>query len=123
MVTRDLEKRGRLVLGTKPKDADHLEELAQPRVELATSCPLPPAVTSKQLLAASLWRAPKTLTVATLFLGTEGDRMVHPSCTLRLAAHFHAPVVMHPWAGHEIPLDDPDWVAARVREWLGELAP
>ena len=123
LATRDFERRERLVLGMITNDAEHLEELVQQSVALAPSCPLPFAATTKQLLAASLWRAPEALEVPTLFLGTKGDRMVDPSCTLRLAAHFQAPVALHPWAGHEIPLDDPDWVAAKVRDWLAGGSP
>ncbi|MBC8058528.1 MAG: alpha/beta hydrolase, partial [Rhizobiales bacterium] len=28
------------------------------------------------------------------------------------------PVATHPWAGHDLPLDDGEWVALQVSNWL-----
>jgi len=116
--TSDLATRERITLGTITNFEEGRERLIEEWLKLTDVCPLPAAATAKQLLAASLWAAPDSLPIPTLFLGTDGDRMVHPSCTPKLAKRFGAPLVMHPDAGHEIPLDDPVWVADQVREWL-----
>ena len=73
----------------------------------------------RQLYAASRFRAPASLPLPTLALGTRGDRFVDPRCTERLAAHFDLPVRWHDTAGHDLPADAPEWVMAQVSEWVG----
>ena len=120
---RELETRERLILGTIVNDAQRRERLVEEYAALDPPCPIPKAACARQLLAASLWRAPRTLEPATLFLGSEGDRMVHPSCTRRLAARYAGALAMNSWAGHEIPMDDPDWIAQQTRAWLAAAGP
>jgi hypothetical protein len=47
-----------------------------------------------------------------------GDRMVDPACTQAIAREWNVTPKTHPWAGHDLPLDDPEWVALAVAEWL-----
>ena len=49
-----------------------------------------------------------------LLLNGAGDRLVDPRCSDRIAAAFGLPLHRHPRAGHDLPLDAPDWVAAEV---------
>ncbi len=71
----------------------------------------------RQLLAASRYRAlPPPVPV--LLLASNQDRLVNVRCSLALAEHWQCPVRLHPAAGHDLPLDDPVWVAQQVREWL-----
>ena len=55
-------------------------------------------------------------------LASNGDRLCSPIASRRLAARLGAPLHVHPTAGHDLPLDDPDWVIARMCEPV-ELAP
>ena len=64
----------------------------------------------KQIWAASQFKAPESARVETVILGSWGDRMVSPQCSLALAQHFGLTPKMHPGAGHDIPIDDPEWV-------------
>ena len=118
LFARDFEARERRVLGVITNDEARRPELVAKNVALAPTTPIPVPVAVRQLTAATVWRAPRALPVPTLFLGSDADRMVHPSCTPRLAARFGMPHVMHTWGGHELPHDDPDWVAAQVAAWL-----
>jgi hypothetical protein len=72
----------------------------------------------RQLYAASRFRAPASLPLPTLALGTRGDRFVDPRCTERLAAHFGLPVRWHDTAGHDLPADAPEWVIEQVSAWV-----
>lgn len=38
------------------------------------------------------------------------DRLVHPSCSQKLSQVLNAKLITHPHAGHDLPLDDPDWL-------------
>lgn len=73
-----------------------------------------------QLSAAGRYRVPtRVLGEKVLFVSGLGDRLVEPACSEALATHYQSPIVRHPWAGHDIPIDDPDWIIQKVTEWLG----
>ncbi|CAB3641175.1 hypothetical protein LMG22037_00290 [Paraburkholderia phenoliruptrix] len=75
----------------------------------------------RQLLAAARFRAGAAKPACPLLLlSSRGDRLVNPVCTSKLAAAWGAPHREHPWAGHDLPHDDPAWVAEQVRAWLAQ---
>lgn len=72
----------------------------------------------RQLWAAARYQAPRGLPPApVLLLNGEGDRLVHPSCSQVLAASWGAPLIRHPTAGHDLPLDAGPWVVQQIRHW------
>ncbi|MBI5109278.1 MAG: alpha/beta hydrolase [Rhodocyclales bacterium] len=73
-----------------------------------------------QLFAASTYRAPTARPVErVLLLASECDGLVASACSRRLAKQWQIPLQIHPDAGHDLPLDDPDWVVQQVKRWLG----
>lgn len=52
-----------------------------------------------------------------LLLNSQGDRMVDPSCTVAICRRWGGEMKTHPWAGHDLPLDDPEWTIAAVKDW------
>lgn len=99
-------------------------ERAQKSAHFATQRPMSRRSLARQLVAAVRFRAPPVECMGTplLFLSSRGDQLVDPSCSIDLARRYAAPHIQHPWAGHDLPLDDPDWVCARVAEWWAGLA-
>lgn len=78
----------------------------------------------RQLWAAATYQPPPERPQSpVLLLNGRGDRLVDPACSEALARHWEAPLISHPWAGHDLPLDDPDWVIARVADWRWEWFP
>ena len=72
----------------------------------------------RQLVAAARFRAPPMRPpVPMLVLCGGRDALVSPECSLTLARCWDLPVHLHPGAGHDLPLDDGPWVAARIKEW------
>ncbi|MBN3802464.1 alpha/beta hydrolase, partial [Paraburkholderia sp. Ac-20336] len=53
-----------------------------------------------------------------LILSARADRLVNPACSTKLAAAWRTGHRVHPWAGHDLPHDDPAWMAAQIRAWL-----
>lgn len=85
---------------------------------LARSHPVTRANALRQLWAAARYRAPSLPpAVPLLLLASAGDRLVHPSCSVRLADRWAAALRMHPWGGHDLPLDDPAWVLEQILSW------
>lgn len=89
---------------------------------LSRSHPVRAANALRQLWAAARYRPPPTPPpVPLLLLASQGDRLVSPQCSRRLASHWNLPLRMHPWAGHDLPLDDPEWVLRELLEWSRTL--
>lgn len=92
-------------------------------VSLRQRHPVRPGNALRQLLAAARFRAPRTPPpVPTLILCGARDALVNARCSQDLAQRWHVPIVRHPDAGHDLPLDDGPWVAAQVREWFCRLS-
>jgi predicted alpha/beta hydrolase family esterase len=56
--------------------------------------------------------------VPLLVLASAADTLVDPRCSIRLAHAWDAELRTHPTAGHDLPLDDAEWVASEVGRWL-----
>jgi pimeloyl-ACP methyl ester carboxylesterase len=75
----------------------------------------------RQLWAAARYRAPAHAPeVPMLMLCGAGDRLVNPDCSAAIARAWHATLRTHPWAGHDLPLDDPAWVADTALTWCDQ---
>ncbi|WGS52514.1 alpha/beta hydrolase [Paraburkholderia sp. D15] len=87
--------------------------------EIRRSRPVGRANALRQLWAAARFTADAAKPQCPLLiLSSRGDELVDPSCSSRLAAAWHAPRREHPWAGHDLPHDDPAWTAEQIRAWL-----
>ncbi len=83
-------------------------------VQWRQQCPVSAGNVLRQLAAAARYRAAPAPAVATRVLSSAGDRLVSPRCSQRLAAAWKVPLTLHPSAGHDLPLDDPDWLLAQL---------
>ncbi len=72
----------------------------------------------RQLLAAARYRfegpAPA---LPLLVVCSSADQLVDPACSSALAAAWRCPGVVHPQAGHDLPLDDGLWLAEQLADW------
>lgn len=86
--------------------------------------PVSPANAMCQLIAAASYRAPiQAPPVPVLLLASQHDQLVASRCSQALARAWGCPLQMHPFAGHDLPLDDPQWVIDGVCGWLGHAGP
>lgn len=89
---------------------------------LARAHPVSAMNAARQLWAAARYRIPPAPPASPLLLlSSLGDALVHPACSEDLAQRWQAPHEVHPWAGHDLPLDDPGWVLDRVLRWAAAL--
>ncbi len=92
------------------------EQLALDWTMIAQDRPVSPINFMKQLVAAARYEAPtEPLGVPTLVMTSDGDQMVHPDCSRKIAQTWNAPLEVHPSAGHELCLDAPDWVIEKIK--------
>lgn len=88
---------------------------------LREASPVSRANTLRQLVAAARYRAPLSRpAVPALVLASEHDRLVSVACSRALAGQWQYPLKLHPFAGHDLPLDDAPWVISQVSHWLRE---
>jgi pimeloyl-ACP methyl ester carboxylesterase len=89
-------------------------------VALGASHPIQTATAWRQIVAAARYR-PRVLPHpgAALVLVSANDGMVDPACSRALAATMGVPVREHPTAGHDLPLDEPEWTANEIAAWIG----
>ncbi len=86
--------------------------------------PVSTANALRQLWAAARYRAPAAAPLERmLLLASRSDGLVRGECSVAIANAWQRPVVSHPFAGHDLPLDDPLWVVEQVRRWVVEGAP
>lgn len=91
--------------------------------ELQQHTPVSHLTALRQILAAARYRPPATPPLMpALLLVSRADRMVSSRCSGKLARLWNCDLVEHPWAGHDLPLDDPDWVLQRLGEFRDRQA-
>jgi pimeloyl-ACP methyl ester carboxylesterase len=88
--------------------------------EIRRTAPVRAANGLRQLLAAARFRADRHAPrCPVLLLSSGSDRLVDPACSARIAAQWAGAVhAIHPWAGHDLPHDDPEWVSKTICDWL-----
>lgn len=53
-----------------------------------------------------------------LLLNGLGDRLVSPACSEAIHKKWNLKLCRHPWAGHDLTLDDGAWVVMQLKDWL-----
>lgn len=71
-----------------------------------------------QLLAAATFKISQKPKQPILIVTSSADRLVDYRCSKRLQQLWLTDYQQHDKAGHDLPLDDPDWLAAFIRDWL-----
>jgi pimeloyl-ACP methyl ester carboxylesterase len=111
---RDPVVRERRVLSMTTARLQDVDAVARRFAELHREQTTTRGAVLRQMLAALRFRAPARLDLPVLVLSGARDRFTHPDCPRRLAAHLGAKLEIHPEAGHDLALDDPEWVRDRV---------
>jgi len=84
--------------------------------------PVAQANVLRQLLAAARFTAPAAApSSAALLLASTQDGLVNATCSRSVAQHWQWPLMEHPSAGHDLPLDDGSWVIQQIKAWSASL--
>ncbi len=121
---RDVGRRESLILEMTSAVKEPRPGLIESRIAIHNRHPVQVKNVFRQLWAAARYRPPiGKPSIPILLLDSLGDRMVDPRCTEAIARRWSLEPRTHPWAGHDLPLDDPGWVIAEVGNWLKSLTP
>jgi alpha-beta hydrolase superfamily lysophospholipase len=119
--------RERMLLGMTRYQGD-LDRDCDRHVEIAATAPPGKRAFLGQLTAAMRIKAPKQITVPTFVLTSIGDNLVDWRCSEAIAKRLSLPLKLHEGkgnqaAGHDLALDDPQWVCDRLNELVATLPP
>lgn len=123
---RNVVDREKKILDWVSNRQDRRKEVLNAWVQIQLTRPVSTSNLALQLAAASMFKAPVTSTDSVdtkqffpklLVLCSRKDRMVHPDCSQAIADRYKAPIIFHPTAGHDLPLDAGPWVATMISEW------
>lgn len=83
--------------------------------KMARQYPVSPANLFRQLVASGSFQVPEKLPAEKIQLFySEYDRLVSCENTKALAKHLNIHAEKHPWAGHDLVLDDPDFLLSKL---------
>lgn len=80
--------------------------------------PVSPVSARNQLLAAMQFSITAKPQQPLLVITSRADRLVDYRCSRKLAQTWNADYVEHESAGHDLPLDEPEWLAQRIKQWF-----
>lgn len=93
------------------------EEMIREFAKYRDEFPMAASTSIKQLAAASQFMLPPKIKIPALILASLKDNMVDVRCSKLMAERLNAQIKFHPTAGHDLPLDDPDWCVERIVEF------
>lgn len=74
-----------------------------------------------QLLASAGFKSPGKPEQPVLIMASKADRLVDYRCSEALQRAWKTAYLEHSTAGHDLPLDDPHWVAEKLSSWYASL--
>lgn len=118
-LTSDLYERENLILEiTSNLRADHAD-IALRWASYATQYPISRSNALRQLYAAARYKQPYRQPTQPLHLLTSAeDKLVNASCSFEVAKRWGLPIYQHPLAGHDLPLDDAQWVIEQLTQLM-----
>ena len=120
--SKDIAEKEQLILNLTSRNFRNDAELLRTHIHIAETAPMSFSVLSQQVLAAARYSGPLHVPKKKgLVLYSKKDELVHPSCSLELARLLHIKAVGHEEAGHDLTLDDPQWVLDRMTDFYKGL--
>lgn len=115
----DLVLRERFIidLTINRRDLDR-ESLARQWADFARERPVSRRTLVRQLLAGTRSVVAGPVPRPLLVVASRGDRLVAPACSEQIARHTGGRLVMHDSGGHDLPFDDPEWLARALTGFL-----
>lgn len=121
VMARDVHKRelSAVHLVSNRREFDEQTSLAWENIQKLR--PISLSNSLRQIIAAASYRpgAIKPMQPV-LLLNGQGDRLVDPACSEAIHKKWQLELRRHPWAGHDLTLDDGAWVVLQLQAWLAK---
>lgn len=119
LLYRDLQSKEQCILQLTSNHSDHQQQIIEEWIRYAQSCPVSRLNIIRQLIAASRYKTPEQKPEQPLLLMRSlSDHLVNAESSWAISKHWQLPLLTHPEAGHDLPLDDADWLCRHLKSWL-----
>lgn len=119
LAQRNLYKRELAIIRLVNNSRELDGKLAQEWEQIQKERPISLKNMYNQILAAATYQPnPAKPTQPVLLLNAKGDRLVASSCSEAIQKKWQLELRTHPWAGHDLTVDDGAWVALQLKEWV-----
>lgn len=116
---RHIETRESALLTLLSNRVDNSRKSAENWIAIQKARPVSARTALRQLLAALVYRPGDSKPEPpVLMLNSLGDKLVSPQCSEAIAQKWQLELRTHPWGGHDLTLDDDEWVKTKINEWL-----
>lgn len=114
--TSDALAREEKILRMTSNVPDRHSQLAKEWAQISAARPVRKGNAFRQLLAAAGFSPPLNKPGRKLLLmNSAGDRLCSPRCTAEISRRWGVKLLTHPTGGHDLTLDDPQWVIDQIR--------
>lgn len=117
---RKLKERERKILNLVSNDHQNDEKIISEWVGFATERPIERFTPVNQLIAAMSFKA-REAKVPLFFLASSADRLADYRCSVELQRGLGGEFRLHESAGHDMAIDDPDWVVDQLTDFAVQL--
>lgn len=108
-------EREKFILNIIANNQERAEELLPRLAHYSETHPIQRKNFLRQILAASQASFPKSLQVPVKVIASEGDRLCAYQNSQSMAKKWNCQLSLHPWAGHDIGIDDPEWLLKNLK--------
>ncbi len=119
VMKRNVRNRETAILQLVSNRRDQDEQISLVWEKIQTQRPISLKNSFRQIIAAASYRPgnrkPKQ---PILLINSKGDRLVSPICSETIHKKWNLEIRSHPWGGHDLTLDDAEWVALQLKDWV-----
>jgi esterase/lipase len=116
---KDIAKREKAIIEMTSNLKKNDPQLIDSWIKIAQKNNFSKITAINQLAAAAQFSLPNKIKIPMFVLTSRADRMVNYECSKHIAEKYKVPIKIHPTAGHDIAIDDPNWVIEQVVNWSG----
>lgn len=119
--TPGMEAREHAILRMVSNNHERNEKIVRDWIEIQSKRPVSRQSFMNQIKAALTFHPPLTKPEADLLiLAAKGDRLCDYRSSEKLHETWEGTLLLHPSAGHDLPVDDAAWMIEQIKTWLSE---
>lgn len=119
---RDLKERESRILKLVSNRSERHESVIDEWTRIQQARPVSTQNALRQIAAAARYKAGNRKPQSSvLLINGLGDRLVSPACTASIQKKWGLERQSHPHAGHDLPLDDGEWLATQLQDWVSRV--
>ncbi len=119
VMKRDVFDRESAILQLVSNHRDQDAQISRAWENIQNQRPISHKNSLRQIIAAASYRpGDKKPGQPILLINGKDDRLVAPICSEAIHKKWNLEIRSHPWGGHDLTLDDGEWVALQLKDWV-----